>query len=272
MGRMALEDGRGMTHPPWSRFWKMALAPLILIGGAVAAWVIDRDSPESANRFHRGGHFQEAAQIYADWLAREPASAQARYNLGTALLGSWSEGADEALATVAASDADAALRARALNNLGLWRLNEAAKALGQRRARTHAVSAVEAYRAALRLQPGYVDAGWNLAIALRMLASIDAGDYIAGGEAVARPGDATPPDDEEAKDASEDESEPDRKSGEAETVASAADGAPLSPDQAADILGTSHRDPTAMVGKLVALEGRVLRERASRKTPPQAPR
>jgi len=260
-----------VKHLTWSSVWRMALPPLILIGGFAAAWVIDRESPERANRLYRGGDFPEAARIYSDWLAREPASAQARYNLGTALLGSWDEGAGEALATVAGSDADVGLRVRALNNLGLWRLNEAAKALGQRRARAHAVSAVEAYRAALRLQPGHVDAGWNLAIALRMLASIDAGDYITGGEAVAGPRDGAPPDDEDAQDASEEEPESDQKRGEAETVAGAADGAPLSPDQAADVLGTGHRDPTAMVGKLMALGGRVIRERASGKTPPQSP-
>ena len=53
------------------------------------------------------------------------------------------------------------------------------------------------------------------------------------------------------------------KMGEGETAARAGDAAPLSPRQAAAILGNGHRDPMTMVTKLLAFEGRTLRRRAT---------
>jgi hypothetical protein len=51
--------------------------------------------------------------------------------------------------------------------------------------------------------------------------------------------------------------------GEAETAASADELHPLSLIEASEILGTGHLDPTTMVAKLLAFEGRALRSRAS---------
>lgn len=248
--------------------WTAALLVFVALAGLGAAWSIDRNSLERANRLYRGGVVGEAAIIYAEHLGRNPEKAAAdriRYNLGTALLGLDDAGASEALAGVG-PDAGVEVQVRALNNLGLWRLVEAARAVGRGRARAHAVGAIDAYRAALRLQPGRPDTGWNLAIALRMLASIDAGDY-GNGELVEGgakgEGDESSGDDPDA--AGEDEGP---QAGEGETVAQGDEDAPLSPDVAARILGTAHRDPTTMVGKLMAFEGRTLRQSASERTSP----
>jgi hypothetical protein len=241
----------------------VALAALAL-AGAAGGWKIDRDSVERANRLHRAGAFQEAAKLYAGRLAREPGSARIRYNLGTALLGQGNAAAGEALGAVG-PDAEIEVRLRALNNLGLWRIASAGTAVGQKRARAHAVAAVDAYRTALRLEPGRADASWNLAIALRMLASIETGDYQEGGDPVPEAGErerGADPDAEPADPAEEQEPEPGPSDGEGETAARAIAAAPLSQGEAARLLGTGHRDPTVIVGKLFALEGRIQRQRS----------
>ncbi|MAM02031.1 MAG: hypothetical protein CMH51_00550, partial [Myxococcales bacterium] len=44
--------------------------------------------------------------------------------------------------------------------------------------------------------------------------------------------------------------------GESETAVTFSDEAPLTPEQAAELLGRSHLDPTLMLTKLLALESR----------------
>lgn len=258
-----------MSRAHWPVLWKIVLPAALAAAGLFAAWSLDQTSIERANRLYRAGAFADAAKIYADHLGRNPEAVTAnmiRYNLGTALLGMGDAGASQALGGVGLqSGLD--IHVRALNNLGLWRIIEASKALGQSRARVHAVGAVEAYKAALRLQPGHSDAGWNLAIAVRMLASIDAGDYQDGGAPVdggdKREGDAPPSDDPADPSDQEEEQDAGVTAGEGETAAQAGADTPLSKDEAARILGTEHRDPTKMVGKLMAFEGRALRQRSS---------
>jgi hypothetical protein len=156
-----------------SGFWKTGLLATLALIGLVFAWITDHRSPERANRLYRAGALQEAAALYADRLARNAASAQLRYNLGTALLGLRNEKAREELSQVSAA-ADDEIEARALYNLGLWHLTEALNAESIASATAHATSAVEENKRVLRLQPARADASWNLAIALRLLASIDA--------------------------------------------------------------------------------------------------
>ena len=253
--------------------WSIVGAVLLALAGLAAAWTFDRSSIERGNRLYRGQAFREAAKIYANQLARQPRSAAIRYNLGTALLGLGNPAAGEALAAVG-EGAEIEVRLRALNNLGLWRIAEAAKAFGQKRARGHALAAVAAYREALRLRPGHADASWNLAIALRMLASINAGDYGEASEPTApggeRDGDALLEGDQSgAGKEQEQDPVPGPTTGEGETAAPAGAAAPLSQGEADRLLGTSHRDPTAMVGKLIALEGRLMRQRSFGKSDPR---
>jgi hypothetical protein len=203
--------------------------------------------------------------IYTDLLGRDPAANELRYNLGTALLSLGDESAGEEL-TRAASGAGGETRVRALYNLGLWHLTEALKAEVSDSGRAHAARAVAANKNVLRLQPGRTDASWNLALALRLLDSIDAGAAAGGLRSsrgtADRDGAPVPPHD--PRDAAD---ERDARAGprtaESETRARPQEIAPLSLSEASELLGAVHRDPTTMVGKLMAFEGRALRLRAS---------
>jgi hypothetical protein len=245
-----------------SGFWKTGLLATLALIGLVFAWITDHRSPERANRLYRAGALQEAAALYADRLARNAASAQLRYNLGTALLGLRNEKAREELSQVSAA-ADDEIEARALYNLGLWHLTEALNAESIASATAHATSAVEENKRVLRLQPARADASWNLAIALRLLASIDAeqhlGAKVSGARATARDRAAVPT---VAGDGTRLEDSPDApRAAEKERTVRVGDVTVLSVSAASEIIGTRYRDPTMMVRKLMAFEGRKLRLR-----------
>ena len=111
---------------------------------------------------------------------------------------------------------------------------------------------------AIRLRPEDQNAKWNLAMALRLLDSIDAiarrsGREMAEGaveaDVVTRS--------VNVPDAAEDERAEDPPAeGEEETVALAGEESPLSLEEAAQILGDSHLNATAILGKLIALQSR----------------
>ena len=245
--------------------WKTIIPATIALIGLVCVWSADRRGLERANRLYRKGAVQEAALLYADRLSHDPTSTQLRYNLGTALLAVRSEKAGEEL-TRASAAADPEVRARALYNLGLWNLTNALNADGVESAKASALQAVASYKRLLRLQPGRADAGWNLAIALRVIASAEAesrqGDATSAAKGrVARNAQRVQTDDprnvrpmEETRDGP--------RTGERETTARPGAVASISRKEASEILGTGHRDPTMMVRKLMALEGRTLRRRA----------
>jgi tetratricopeptide (TPR) repeat protein len=245
--------------------WKTLIPLTIALTGLAFAWTADRRTVERANRLYRKGAVQEAALLYADRLGRDPTSAQLRYNLGTALLALRSEKAGEELARASAAGNEE-VRARALYNLGSWNLSKALNADGVGSAKASALLAVAAYKSLLRLQPGRADAGWNLAIALRVIASADAegrqGALTSAKGRVARGGERVltgdPPDVKQVEDIHDGP-----RTAERETAARPGGVASVSLSEAAEILGTGHRDPTMMVRKLMALEGRALRRRAS---------
>jgi hypothetical protein len=79
---------------------------------------------------------------------------------------------------------DPTLRARASYNLGLWHLRRARDVVASDSVRAYALASADANKAALRLEPGRPDARWNLALALRMLDSINADDGRSGTETV----------------------------------------------------------------------------------------
>ena len=237
------------------------IAAGIALTGLVLAWAADRNSLERANRLYRKGDFQEAATIYAGHLGRDSASVQLRYNLGTALLGLRSGKASEELSSVSAEGKDD-VRIRALYNLGLWHLIEALVAEGSDSARAHAVSAVAANKSVLRLRPGHADASWNLAICLRLIKSIDDDTQQAGPASAKGTAPRQGAQGEQDVNRKEDKDEGPRAA-EGETAARGGDNARLSEREASEILGTGHRDPTTMVKKLMAFEGRTERLRAS---------
>jgi hypothetical protein len=241
------------------------IAVVIALMALLLAWAADHHSLNRANRLYRKGDFEAAATLYADHLGRGSASVQLRYNLGTALLGLRSGKASEELSS-ASSEGKDDIQVRALYNLGLWHLIEALLAEGSDSARVHAVKAVAANKSVLRLRPGHADASWNLAICLRLIKSIDddtqrAGPASAKGSA---PRQGTQGEQDVNRKGDKEEGP---RAIEGEAAARGGENARLSQSEASQILGTGHRDPTTMVKKLMASEGRVERLRSSGRSP-----
>ncbi|MDH3271008.1 MAG: hypothetical protein OEN56_06725 [Gemmatimonadota bacterium] len=250
------------------RGWiRRATLGVLSVAGLVTAWSAERGSLERANRLQRGGRVAEAAELYEARTLSAPSDAEVRYNLGTALIGLDSSAADIELGR-ATQSGPREIRGLAQYNLGLVRLRRALGATDPDSVRENAAAAIGANRSALRLRPEDQNAKWNLAMALRLLDSIDAFERRSGRELTEGAVEAdVVTRSVNVPDAAEDEfAEDPPAEGERETVAVAGDEAPLSPEEAAEILGTSHRDPTEMLGKLLQLEGRARAFRVRRPT------
>jgi hypothetical protein len=256
----------------------------VALSGLLYSWAAERTSLERANRLYREGALQEASEIYGREASgdgqgrREPVDPAVRYNLGTSLLelGSaaaegellaaaegWplatAEGASLADEEGAARDARDEVRARALYNAGLHSLRRALDGAEGDSLRMLATAAVDANRSALRVRPDHADTKWNLAMAQRLLDSIQAGDRDAGEESAESALEA----DEVMQ--SQNVLEVDEESelpedapmdGEDETRADLNDDGPMSELEAAEILTGSHYDPALLVRKLLALQSR----------------
>lgn len=235
---------------------RLALTVLAL-AGLVGAWSAERQSMERANRLQRDGRAEEAAALYQARTAASPADPELRYNLGTALAVLDSPAAEVELGR-ASPGGTAEIRHRAEYNLGVVHLEKALESSDPDSVRAGAASAVEANRAALRLRPGDPDAKWNLAMAARLLDSIASFERRSGRELTDGAVEAdVVTRSVNVPDAAEDEfAEDPPAEGERETVVTLGDESPLTPDEAADILGTSHLDPSTILEKLYALEGR----------------
>lgn len=122
---------------------------------------------ERGNRHFRQGRFREAVEAYQAALADGEDTPVLRYNLGTALLklGQYAEAEEQLRAALSVVEPET--REWVYYNLG-QRYLEDARGQGDPQA-TAALydAAVEAYRQALRLQPGDEDAKWNYELALR---------------------------------------------------------------------------------------------------------
>lgn len=122
---------------------------------------------ERGNRLYREGRYEEAVEAYLEALADGEASPVLHYNLGTALLrlGRYDEAERHLRQALASVDPDT--RERTHYNLGN-RFLQAGRASADPEARARLLdAAVEAYKRALRIHPGDVDAKWNLEMALR---------------------------------------------------------------------------------------------------------
>jgi hypothetical protein len=231
--------------------------------------LVERASVERANRLHRAGELPEAAAIYSEGVDRDSADARLRYNLGTTLLRvGVSSAATELEAGAVSADVD--VRVRSLYNLGLWNLTRAAEAESADSAHAFALASIDAGKEVLRLSPGRSDARWNLAIAQRMLDSIEAQDGRAGEESVegsAEPDELVRSPDDRVLQAESPVGEGPQE-GEEETPAEGEDDARLTILEANDILGSGHLDASTMIRKLIAYEGRAQRRtRLGRTTP-----
>ena len=221
------------------------------------SWSLERRSLERANRLQRLGEPDRAAALYLERTRNTPADPELRYNLGTALLAMESPGAETEFA-LSTQSGTRDVRGRAHYNTALLRLERAIESSEPDSIRVHAGVSVDENRAALRLRPEDQNAKWNLAMALRLLDSIDAVQRTSGRELT----DGAVEADVVTRsinvpDAAEDERAEDPPAeGENETVAAVGDESPLSPDEAASILSKTHLDATQILGKLLALESR----------------
>lgn len=234
-----------------------AVAIGLASAGFVWSWSVERASLERANRLQRSGRFEEAARLYERRTLSDPTDPELRYNLGSTLAALGAQEAELELSRALAGGTRE-IRGRAQYNTGHLRLTRALSALEPDSVREHAALAVTANRAAIRMRPQDADAKWNLAMSLRLLDSIDAVRRSSGRElddgavqadVVTRSVNVPDPaEDERAEDPPAE--------GEDETVVTVGEESPLSPEEAAEILGRSHLDPTDIVTKLLALEGR----------------
>jgi len=227
------------------------------VAGLVASVSHERQSMERANRMQRDGRSDEAASLYQARADAGQGDAELRYNLGTTLMPSGAPAAETELAR-ALTSADSDVLGRANYNGGLLQLDHALTAGVPDSVRIHATAAAEANRSALRLHPENSDAKWNLAMALRLMDSIDAMERRSGRELDdgAMEADVVTRS-VNVPDAAEDERAEDPPAeGEDESVAVAGDETPLSAAEALEILGRTHLDATGMLGKLIALESR----------------
>jgi tetratricopeptide (TPR) repeat protein len=254
---------------------KRRLATAVLLAGGLAFTLgVERRSMERANRLHRAGDPAQAAALYRDLIGADTGRALVHYNLGTALLALGSPAAEPELLRAVAGERDDVfeLRRRALYNLGVWNLERAlAVAAAPDSVREHATRAVDANKDVLRLLPGDARARWNLALAQRLLDSLDAPEGRPGPES-ADPSSETDRlvlSDEvrELENVSEVTDAP--RQGANEAPGSPGDLEPLSPPEAEAILGRGALDSSAIIGKLLAFEGRA---RRPFRTSPQLPR
>ena len=149
--------------------WRRRTASLILLGLMLgspspsrAQWVGD----DQAYRAWRVGALREAAERYVADVRRGRGGDTAWLNAGTLAL----RMGDTALAAAALERAsrslDPELRFRARFNAGWLALESALR--DSARANELAAGAVEAFKEALRLRPGDLDAKWNLELATRL--------------------------------------------------------------------------------------------------------
>mgnify|MGYP001212033976 CR=1 FL=1 len=239
-------------------WWRMATLVGVALAGLSFASVRERASVEHGNRLHRDLEMPRAAGVYRGASDDQAPRPNLRYNLGTTLLGIGSSGAEEQL-LIGTESEDEEVRRLALYNVGLSRLLRATAAQSGDSIRVHAGVSVEANKSSLRLSPDQPDAKWNLAMAQRMLDSLDAADRRSGRATAEGPVDAD--DLAQSENAIEGEDEDQRPGeapldGEDETEAEAADEGPLSLAEALEILEATGLDGREIMSKLLALESR----------------
>ena len=151
----------------------------VLVAGLLVAVLLrqDRSSLERANRLYRAGEVQAAVQLYRARAEARNATTTASYNLGTALLPSDAVAAEHHLRR-AVQGVDSLTRQRGYYNLGYRFLIGVEEWFRPDSAMSLLAAAIRSNRAALRLDPAYEDARWNLALAQRML---DEGYLLAPG-------------------------------------------------------------------------------------------
>ena len=250
-----------MTDSIFGSGWRALLLVGLSVVGIALTVRAERASESRANRLHRADRLEEAAEIYVGRAAEDSTAERLRYNLGTTLLRMGSPEAAGELTVGAESDSEQ-VRVGAHYNLGLWRLIQALLSRSSDSIVYHASQAVEENKAALRMDPSHPDAGWNLAFA-RILIVEASPDFDMGN--IDEPNGA--PDLGEIQiiegpsPFGQDEGFGDQPSEAEDESIAQEDLLPLTLAEASDILGTGHRNPSTMTGKLLLREGRARRRR-----------
>lgn len=250
-----------MTDTIFGTGWRAVLLVGLSVVGIALTVRAERASESRANRLHRADRLEEAAEIYVERAVEDSTAERLHYNLGTTLLRMGSPEAAQEL-TTATESADERVRVGAHYNLGLWRLIQALLSQSSDSIVYHATQAVEENKAALRLDPSHPDAGWNLAFAQILIVEASP-DFDLGN--IDQPNGA--PDLGEIQiiegpsPFGQDEGFGNQPSEAEEESIVQEDLLPLTLAEASDILGTGHRNPSTMTGKLLLREGRARRRR-----------
>ena len=127
------------------------------------------DPLASGNAAFRAGEFRRAAVEYQQVVERDPSSAAARYNLGTALLRLGEYPAAAPHLDAARRSHIPALRQHSAYNRGNAELEPAFSQAASPERDASLQRAIAAYKQALLLNPADRAAKWNLELALRLL-------------------------------------------------------------------------------------------------------
>ena len=233
----------------------------VIVGLSVVILVllsIERRGVERGNRLHRRGESTEAAALYRRRILGGSTAGALHYNLGTTLLRLDDVDATQYELSLGVETPEAEVNTRSLYNLGVWNLRIALGSGDTDSTRAHAQAAVEANRLALRSAPDNFDAKWNLAMAQRMLDSIDAVGRRSGREEADGPIDADAlVRSDNMGDGREGELRDEvTMEGEDETLAETEDGTPLSFSDAEEIVGAVPLGAASILRKLLGLESR----------------
>lgn len=158
-------DSIAARRPPSRRTRRVgALVSALLLPPLLAFGIGDL---ERGNRLYRQGRYAEAIEAYQSALEGGNDSPILHYNLGTALLqtGQYGEAEEHLRRALAAEELEHPERVH--YNLGNRYLSAGRRANDPRLRGELLDAAAEAYRDALRLDPGDLDAKWNLELALR---------------------------------------------------------------------------------------------------------
>ncbi|MEO6209185.1 MAG: VWA domain-containing protein [Gemmatimonadaceae bacterium] len=156
---LSTRRGRRRKAPAAATVTALALC-LLVIPARVRA-----ETGDDADQLYKAARYPEAAAAYQREIQEHADSPRLEFNLGTSLMQAGQ--LDEAIAALeraATSAASEDLRYNALYNLGLAYLRQARDAKSSEASGAFASSA-EAYKRALQLRPGEIDAKWNYELA-----------------------------------------------------------------------------------------------------------
>ena len=178
--------------PVRGRRWAKAV---VVAGTLLVALLVLQDfrSVERGNRLYRSGDPVSAADVYGHALKTNGVEPRT-FNLGTALLTLDTDSA-EVLLRRTAELGDGRTAQRGFYNLGYGHLLWAETASTPDSVLSSLRAAVSSYRMALRLDPTDQDARWNLALAIRKLATLLPPGEDTGEESRTQSNDQLPMDD-----------------------------------------------------------------------------